>query len=148
LAHVTHRGLFGRVPCGVSAGNRTIMEALWLNFNQVAEGFGLNLAVFQTICGNVEGLRVTTADCERIFRAFDSDKVTSFLSSCVVFLVTCVSKWCLERPGGRVGVPDYLCNRVCHDGTGEDPMYVRFCVVLYPFCVQVCAARHVPLLRL
>lgn len=51
------------------------MDALWVNFNQVAEGFGLNLAVFQTICGNVDGLRVTGPDCERIFRALDTDKV-------------------------------------------------------------------------
>ncbi len=52
-----------------------MLEALWTNFNQVADGFGLNLAVFQTICSGVDGLRVTAEQCQKLFAAFDSDQV-------------------------------------------------------------------------
>lgn len=57
------------------AANRNVLEALWTNFNQVADGFGLNLAVFQTICSGVDGLRVTAEQCQKLFAAFDSDQV-------------------------------------------------------------------------
>ncbi len=59
-------------PC---TANRNVLEALWTNFNQVADGFGLNLAVFQTICSGVDGLRVTAEQCQKLFAAFDSDQV-------------------------------------------------------------------------
>ena len=62
--------------CFSIAANRNVLEALWTNFNAVADGFGLNLAVFQTICGSIEGLRVTTEQCQKLFAAFDTDQVT------------------------------------------------------------------------
>jgi hypothetical protein len=72
----------------VLAANRNVLEALWTNFNQVADGFGLNLAVFKTICGSIDGLRVTADHCEKLFRAFDTDQVQS-CADCTLFRVRC-----------------------------------------------------------
>jgi hypothetical protein len=66
------------------AANRNVLEALWTNFNSVADGFGLNLAVFQTICSGVDGLVVTADQCQKLFAAFDSDQVGPRASTCAV----------------------------------------------------------------
>ena len=55
------------------------LEELWLNYNDVAEGFGLTPEEFRKIC-DCQGLYVTRDEVDRLFRVLDSDKVrpTSF----------------------------------------------------------------------
>lgn len=58
-------------PCHTA--NKACMEALWNNFNEIAEGFGLNQGEFQRIC-DVKGLQVTPEDAAKMFAAFDTDR--------------------------------------------------------------------------
>ena len=50
------------------------METMWNNFNEIAEGFGLNVGEFQKIV-DIEGLKATAADARAVFKCFDTDNV-------------------------------------------------------------------------
>ena len=54
--------------------NTEVMETMWNNFNEIAEGFGLNVNEFVKIC-DIEGLRATAQDARAVFQAFDTDQV-------------------------------------------------------------------------
>lgn len=47
---------------------------MWNNFNEIAEGFGLNVGEFQKIV-DIEGLKATAADARAVFKCFDTDNV-------------------------------------------------------------------------
>lgn len=53
--------------------NKACMEAAWNNFNEVAEGFGLNQEEFRRVL-DVPGFRATRADADKVFEAFDTDE--------------------------------------------------------------------------
>lgn len=53
--------------------NKACMEAAWNNFNEVAEGFGLNQEEFRRVL-DVPGFRAARADADRVFEAFDTDE--------------------------------------------------------------------------
>ena len=50
------------------------MEALWNNFNEIAEGFGVSLDEFIKIC-DVPGWGVTEKEATNFFKALDTDEV-------------------------------------------------------------------------
>lgn len=87
---------------------------MWNNFNEIAEGFGLNVNEFVKIV-DIEGLKATAQDARAVFKAFDTDSVGVSMEPCGVavpcFDGRCAVRWCRvpEWTCGCVRVPHDLC---------------------------------------
>lgn len=116
-------------PCALlelwDAASTEVMETMWNNFNEIAEGFGLNVNEFIKIV-DIEGLKATAQDARAVFQAFDTDSVRLLRlrrwDSCgAAFSPPLVLA---ERFGGCPRVLDYLCPHFGAVVRGEDPLCV------------------------